>query len=74
MPRSAPMKVQPFMPVIIGHRTVANFETYSYPQLGSWLLLTFGLGVAVLTVWHLVLGRKRARASLAPGAAVAVHG
>ena len=35
----APMKVQPFMPVIIGHRTVANFETYSYPQLGSWLLL-----------------------------------
>jgi hypothetical protein len=68
----APMKVKPFMPVVIGHRTVANFETFSYPQLGSWLLLAFGVGVAALAVWHLVVGRKRARASLTRGAAVAV--
>ena len=60
----APMKVKPFMPVVIGHRTVANFETYSYPQLGSFLLGLFALGVLTLTVWHLVVGRKRARASL----------
>lgn len=68
----APMKVKPFMPVVIGHRTVANFETFSYPQLGSWLLAAFGVGVAALAVWHLVVGRKRARASLTTGAAVAV--
>jgi hypothetical protein len=61
----APMKVKPFMPVIIGHRTVANFETYSYPQLGSFVLALFGVGVATLTLWHLVVGRQRARASLA---------
>ena len=61
----APMKVKPFMPVIIGHRTVANFETYSYPQLGSFLLALFAVGVVTLTVWHLVLGRQRARASMA---------
>jgi len=64
--------VKPFMPVVIGHRTVANFETFSYPQLGSWLLAAFGVGVAALAVWHLVVGRKRARASLTTGAAVAV--
>ena len=39
----APMKVKPFMPVIIGHRTVANFETYLYPQLGSFLLALFAV-------------------------------
>jgi hypothetical protein len=61
----APMKVKPFMPVIIGHRTVANFETYSYPQLGSFLLAVFAVGVATLTLWHLIVGRQRARASLA---------
>ena len=66
----APMRVKPFMPVIIGHRTVANFETYSYPQLGSFLLALFAVGVATLTLWHLVVGRKRARASLKATAAV----
>jgi len=67
----APMKVKPFMPVIIGHRTVANFETYSYPQLGSFLLAAFAVGVAALTLWHLIVGRQRARVSLT-GPAVAV--
>ncbi len=71
----APVKVKPFMPVVLGHATVANFETYSYPQLGSWLMLAFVCGVAAIAVWHLAIGRQRAKASLGPAAAVVpAHG
>ncbi len=56
----APVKVKPFMPVILGHKTVANFETYSYPQAGSYLLGTFVTGVIILAAWHLISGRLEA--------------
>lgn len=61
----APVKVKPFLPVILGHKTVANFETYSYPQGGSYLLCTFVIGLTALVLWHLVVGRIRARRELA---------
>ena len=56
----APVRVKPFMPVVLGHKTVANFETFSYPQLGSYFLGAFVLGVLVLLLWHLISGRKEA--------------
>lgn len=56
----APVKVEPFMPVVFGHKTVANFETYSLPQLGSYYLMTFVVGVFLLAFLHLFLGRKKA--------------
>lgn len=56
----APVKVAPFLPVIFGHKTVANFETYSYPQAGSYLLGVFATGIAAVVLWHLVVGRIRA--------------
>jgi hypothetical protein len=56
----APVKVAPFMPVVLGHRTVANFETYSYPQAASYLLAVFAVGVTVLVAVHLFIGRRRA--------------
>lgn len=56
----APVKVKPFMPVVLGHKTVANFETYSYPQAGSYFLGVFVVGVLGLLLWHLVVGRHRA--------------
>lgn len=55
----APVKIKGFMPVIFGHKTVANFETYSYPQAGSWCLAVFVLGAAAILTWHLVTGRRR---------------
>jgi hypothetical protein len=55
----APVKVKPFMPVVLGHKTVANFETYSYPQLGSTLMAVFSIGVIVLAVFHLAYGRRQ---------------
>jgi copper chaperone NosL len=39
----APMTIEPFVPVIIGKNRIANFTQYSYPQLGSYLLLGFAL-------------------------------
>jgi hypothetical protein len=59
----APVKVAPFMPVVIGHKTVANFETYSMPQLGSYLMGVFVIGVTVLVLWQLFSGRKKAVAA-----------
>lgn len=56
----APVKVAPFMPVVWGHKTVANFETYSYPQGGSYWLAVYGIGLLALVVLHLVIGRVRA--------------
>ncbi|MBI4815899.1 MAG: hypothetical protein HY791_06570 [Deltaproteobacteria bacterium] len=60
---TAPVKVKPFMPVVLGHKSVANFETYSLPQAGSFYLLVFVAGVMLLAAVHLIVGRKRALAS-----------
>lgn len=54
----APVTVDPFMPVVLGAKKVANFWTYSYPQAGSLLVGAFTLGVWGMTVWGLVRGRR----------------
>src|SRR5262245_9417643 len=41
---SAPVKVPPFMPPMFGYQKIANFEVYSYPRPGTYLLV----GVIVL--------------------------
>jgi copper chaperone NosL len=56
----APVRIKPFMPVVLGHKTVANFETYSYPELGSYFLGAFVIGVFGLLLWHLIAGRREA--------------
>ncbi|HEB52244.1 MAG TPA: hypothetical protein ENI87_03200 [bacterium] len=56
----APVTVEPFMPVIIGSKKIANFWTHSMPQLGSVLMGVFTMGVWGLTLWCLWRGRKEA--------------
>jgi copper chaperone NosL len=56
----APFKMKPFTPAIFGSKQVANFTTTSMPQLGSILMGVFVSGVAAITVWHLIVGRRRA--------------
>src|SRR5262245_13520200 len=34
----AAVRVEPFMPPLFGYKKLANFEVYSYPQLGSYAL------------------------------------
>lgn len=57
----APVKVAPFMPVVIGEKQIANFTTWSMPQLGSVLLGAFTMGVWGITMWYLWTGRRQAR-------------
>jgi hypothetical protein len=56
----APVKVAPFMPVVIGTKQVANFETQSTPLMGSLWLGIFVVGIVVIAIVHLVLGRIHA--------------
>lgn len=54
----APVKVEPFMPVVIGSKQIANFLTHSMPQLGSVLMGTFTMGVWGITLFYLWRGRR----------------
>jgi hypothetical protein len=48
----APVKVEGFMPAVLGGKQIANFMTYSYPQTGAYLAGTFVVGVVMLLVWE----------------------
>jgi hypothetical protein len=41
---NAPVKVDPFTPPVFGYQQIANFEVYSYPRAGTYVLV----GVALL--------------------------
>jgi hypothetical protein len=70
----APVKVQPFMPAVVGSKQIANFTTHSFPQLGSVLLGVFVLGLFGVLLAQLLIGRSDAvRHALASGVAPPVH-
>jgi copper chaperone NosL len=47
-PRAA-IKLQAFMPPIVGYQRMANFQVWSFPGLGTWLLgIAWALGPLVL--------------------------
>ncbi len=50
----APMTIQPFTPVLIGHQQIANFEQSSYPDIGAVFLGLFPL-LVITALW---LSRK----------------
>jgi hypothetical protein len=55
----AAVRVDPFMPPMFGYKKLANFEVYSYPQLGSY---TLGLAAALLvTAFYLAWREWRRR-------------
>lgn len=55
---TAAVKVPPFMPPMFGYRQIANFEVYSYPRAGTYVLAGAMLCVtlALFLAW-----RERAR-------------
>jgi hypothetical protein len=57
----APFDVEPFTPVIIGTKQVANFTTHSLPHTGTYLVGLFAMGIAVVTLVQLWLGRRALR-------------
>lgn len=56
----APVKIEPFMPVLLGSKQIANFHTHSMPQLGSVFLMMFTGGIWCITLWYLWSGRRAA--------------
>ena len=46
----APMRIQPFTPLLIGVKQIANFREHSYPQAGAYLLCCSVL-LIVLAGW-----------------------
>lgn len=58
----APVRIQPFMPVVIGTKQVANFTTHGLPQLGTLLVGVFGTGLLVITGWQVLAARLATQA------------
>jgi copper chaperone NosL len=57
---TAAVKVDPFMPPMFGFQQIANFEVYSYPQTGSYVLAAAGL-LLVAALWFAWRQRDRAQ-------------
>ena len=53
----APIKVDAFTPPVFGHQHIANFDVYSYPALGTYLL---GAYAVVLGALLLLEARRKA--------------
>jgi copper chaperone NosL len=56
----APIRLEPFTPAVIGKKQVANFAVESWPQAGTLWVTVFLAGIAALTLWHLIAGRRAA--------------
>ncbi len=56
---TASVRVDPFTPPLFGYKKLANFEVYSYPQLGSYALTAAALFVALA----FFLGWRHSRAA-----------
>ena len=56
---TASVKVPGFMPPMFGYRKIANFEVYSYPEMGSYAFFAVALvlGAAWFTAWRHGSGR-----------------
>lgn len=65
---TAPVKVDPFMPPLLGGQQIANFEVYSYPAAASWTLAAVGL--ALVAAFVLALRGALRRDWEAPAGAV----
>lgn len=59
---TAPIKVEPFTPAVLGKKQIANFLTEAWPMGGTYYVAAFATGVSILVLIHLILGRKQAKA------------
>lgn len=58
----APVHVEPFTPALWGEKKIGNFSTWAGPGAGSFLISALVLGVIAITLYHLIQGRREARA------------
>jgi len=57
----APIRMDAFMPPILGTKEMGNFTVSSFPALGTWLIGIFATVVIGLALWHLAGAVQRAR-------------
>lgn len=57
----APVKVEPFMPALLGTKQIANFTTHAGPQLGTYMVTLFATTATALMLWHLYVGHRNAK-------------
>jgi len=57
---TAAVKVPPFTPPIFGHKTMANFEVYSYPDWGSYVMAIFPV-LLLLAIWLSVRASRKGK-------------
>ncbi len=63
----APLKVDAFQPVMMGTQRIGEVTVRAGPGSGAYLVGAFALGIAAITAWHLVLGRRRHAAAETEG-------
>lgn len=66
---TAAIDIEPFMPVVIGTKQVANFTTHSWPGWGTAFMAVFGVGIVGLTIWHCWVGYVEAWKEKPPASA-----
>ena len=59
---TAPIRMEGFMPPVIGTRQIANFSVSSFPGLGTLLISVFGAAVLGVAFYEAFLRRERSRA------------
>jgi hypothetical protein len=59
----APIRMDVFMPPILGTKEMGNFTVSSFPVLGTWLIGIFAAIVISLALWHLLGAVQRARSA-----------
>jgi len=58
---TAAVKVPPFTPPMIGHNTLANFEVYSYPDIGS-MFMALVPALLIAAVWLSTSAKRKEEA------------
>lgn len=47
-----------YQPPLFGHKTLLNFDAYSYPDVGGWIVIGVGVIFFLVWLWELRRGKK----------------
>ncbi len=61
----APVKIQPFTPVMLGTKQVGNFTTHAWPQAATFLISAFAITCIGVLAMRLYAGYRAARVARA---------
>jgi copper chaperone NosL len=53
-----------YQPPLFGHKTLLNFDAYSYPDLGGWVVITVGIVFFAVSLYEWFRNRKKIQSSV----------